>query len=43
MKNSTKIQLKKQELEIMDIGAKNGVLSFPQTTKSNPFNKSKQM
>jgi len=43
MKNSTKIQFKRQELEEMVGNSKKGVLSFPQTTKGNPFSKSKQM
>ena len=44
MKNSTKIQFKKREMEIMVEDSKHGVLSFPQTTKSKPYGKSnKQM
>jgi hypothetical protein len=37
MKNSTKIKLRPHELDSVAHNAKNGVLSFPTSHKSNPF------
>lgn len=37
MKNSTKIKIKPHEFDSVVHNAKNGILSFPTSHKSNPF------